>query len=88
MKKQTQRLVFFSKLIDCNSSLKITKIIWKWSKRRHYYPIEINASIKELLGAFEKSIKPYETKDMFDFLDGKTDKITIDNGYEKFFVSI
>lgn len=74
-----------TKIIENISNIRITK-----TKYRHKYliPYEVNSNVKELEGVLNSSTLPFDTKEAINFIDGKSDKLEINNSYDKLCIKL
>lgn len=79
---KTALIKFLCKNIQ-NISITKTKYV-----KKGLIPIKVKGTFKELESTILSSHNPYEPKEVFDFVDGKINSLTINDSYNKFQLSL
>lgn len=92
--KKSIRKQLFDKMLDNANTLRIVETRWKRAKKMKnnlYYdfkPYQVMGNIRDVRDVLVKSMQPFDLWKALDFIDGKINQITIDNGDKMFQVSI
>ena len=93
MKKSVRKQIF-DKLLDNANTLRIIETKWKRGKKHKgdlYYPFneyQVVANIRDVREMLVKSTQPFDLWKALDFIEGKINKLTLDNGDRKLEVEI
>ena len=91
--KKTLRKQVFDKMLDNTKTLRILETKFRRGKLKKsgwydFHEYQIVASIRDIYDTLKKAVAPFNVVKALDFVEGKVNKLIIDDSYRKFEVSI